>query len=105
MAAVYLATFLSLSTVARPDEVPNQIAIWRQFYFDKGVDYTQFSELGTARTQFRRVYVDEIAALQELGAKPLEAAAVLLALDAHYLDTLDPHSSHNTNEPTNRSGS
>ena len=71
-----------------PEPAPRQIVVWHQFYFEKGVDYNRFGELGATRTEFRHMFVQEIAALQELGAKPIDAAVVLLALDRHYNETL-----------------
>ncbi|NUM52962.1 MAG: hypothetical protein HUU46_04900 [Candidatus Hydrogenedentes bacterium] len=69
-------------------EARERITLWHQFYLDRGVDYTRFGELGATRTAFRRMFVQEIAALQELGAKPIDAAVVLLALDRHYNETI-----------------
>ena len=88
-AAACFVAFLVFPAAVLADGQSEQITIWHQFYFDKGLDYNQFSELGSTRSQFRRTFVEEIAALQELGAKPIDAAVVLLALDGHYLETLD----------------
>lgn len=88
-AAIFPVALLALSVCALGDGQAEPITIWHQFYFDKGVDYNRLGELGLTRTQFRREFVEEIAAMQALGAKPIDAAAVLLALDSHYLETLD----------------
>jgi len=84
-----LIAFVMLSAAAFADGDSEEIRVWHQFYFDKGLDYNQFAELGSTRTEFRRLFVDEIAALMELGAEPIDAAAVLLALDGHYIATLN----------------
>jgi hypothetical protein len=86
---VCFIVFLIFPAAVLADGQSEQITIWHQFYFDKGLDYNQFNELASTRSQFRRTFVEEIAALMELGAKPIDAAVVLLALDGHYLETLD----------------
>lgn len=84
-----LAFFVFFPAAALGEEIPRAIHIWHQFYFEKGVDYNRFGELASSRDQFRRVFVEEIAALLERGALPGEAIEVLLKLDNHYLENLD----------------
>lgn len=86
--AIVALSFVAVAMGAFADGESEQITIWHQFYFEKGLDYNQFAELGSSRDSFRRVFVEEILAMQERGASATEAAAVLLVLDSHYLDTL-----------------
>jgi hypothetical protein len=87
--ATALGFFVLFPAAALGDSPPKALHIWHQFYFEKGLDYNRFGELASSRDQFRRVFVEEIAALLERGALPGEALEVLLKLDHHYLENLD----------------